>query len=340
MRWSSSTCAALVASTTWTPSLRARLMFLRHACVNDSRHSRSSSSVRSTYTISRSSSSPAGSSSSVRAFQGWRWSNSVTRWFSPPQPDSARENAAPAPPSSGPAAKGPEYSGVTESNSVPSTRSPNGRVAEDRSSSGWAMRPVGRATVIRRGSAPACSRWMAANSTLPNTLSRAGRISRQRASSSTLSASASVIRELASPLVEPPSRRQKPHRPGQDRQVEAQRAMVHVPDVELDSLLPAQRCAAVHLRPAGDPGLHLEPTALPGRVLLDLLLDRGTRADDRHLPPQDVDQIRNLVEGEAAQQPTDAGPPRVAGPQRLPHLGGSRVRPRDHRAQLVHLEPV
>src|SRR5918994_2905451 len=340
MRWNSSTSAALLASTTRTPSLRARLMFLRHACVNDSRHSRSSSSVRSTYTISRSSSSPAGSSSSVRAFQGWRWPNSVTTLFSSHQLDSAFETAARAPAFSAPAAKGPEYSGVVESNSVPSIRSPNGRVAEDRSRSGWAMRQLRESTVIRRGSAPACSRWMAANSTLPNTLSRAGRISRQRAPSSMLSASASVIRGLASPFVEPPPARQQPRRSSQDPQVETQRAMVHVPDIELDSLLPAQRCAAVHLRPAGDPGLHFEPTALPGRVLLDLLLDRGTRPDDRHLSPHDVDQVRDLVEGEPAQQRTDAGHPRVAGPQRLPHLGRSRIRPHDHRAQLVHLEPV
>src|ERR1044071_10220835 len=56
-------------------------------------------------------------------------------------------------------------------------------------------------------------------------------------------------------------------RPRQDPQVEERRPVLDVPDVELDPLRPRQRGATVHLRPAGDAGLHVEPAPLPLVVL-------------------------------------------------------------------------
>ena len=44
---------------------------------------------------------------------------------------------------------------------------------------------------------------------------------------------------------------------------------------------------------------------------VDLLLDRGARADDRHLPPQHVHEVGQLVEREAAQEGADARDARV-----------------------------
>ena len=57
----------------------------------------------------------------------------------------------------------------------------------------------------------------------------------------------------------------------EDLQVDLRRAVLDVPDVQLDPLLPGQRRAAVDLRPAGDPRLDLEPPPLARRVPLDLV---------------------------------------------------------------------
>src|ERR1700688_2762995 len=47
----------------------------------------------------------------------------------------------------------------------------------------------------------------------------------------------------------------------EDAQVEQRRAVLDVPDIELDALVPWERRTAVHLGPAGDPGLYLETTS-------------------------------------------------------------------------------
>ncbi len=52
----------------------------------------------------------------------------------------------------------------------------------------------------------------------------------------------------------------------QDAQVEQQRAVLDVPDVVLEALLPARGVAAVDLRPAGHPGPDLVAAGLPRRV--------------------------------------------------------------------------
>ena len=49
-----------------------------------------------------------------------------------------------------------------------------------------------------------------------------------------------------------------------DLEVEEKRAVVDVPDVETELLLPRKGVAAVHLRPAGDAGPDLVATRLLG----------------------------------------------------------------------------
>src|SRR5215475_13072952 len=65
----------------------------------------------------------------------------------------------------------------------------------------------------------------------------------------------------------------------EDLQVDLRRAVLHVPDVQFDPVLPRQGGSAVDLGPAGDPGLDLEPPPLPRRVALDLVAERRPRAD-------------------------------------------------------------
>src|ERR1700741_4284789 len=52
----------------------------------------------------------------------------------------------------------------------------------------------------------------------------------------------------------------------EDLQVERERAMVHVPDVQAQALLPGLRVAPVDLRPAGHAGPHLVLVRLLGGI--------------------------------------------------------------------------
>src|SRR5215471_366980 len=97
-------------------------------------------------------------------------------------------------------------------------------------------------------------------------------------------------RRLAPPLSLPAARRTlvRPAEEGERShheylQIEAGRPVLHVRDVELDPLVPWERGSPVHLRPARDAGLHLEPPALPVAVALDLVSERRTRPDDAHV---------------------------------------------------------
>ena len=47
-----------------------------------------------------------------------------------------------------------------------------------------------------------------------------------------------------------------------DADVQPERPVIHVPDIQLKTLIPSQRVAAVHLRPAGDAGRQLMPAGL------------------------------------------------------------------------------
>src|SRR5437588_6332218 len=129
---------------------------------------------------------------------------------------------------------------------------------------------------------------------------------------------------------------ERERRAREDAEVDERRAVLDVPDVELDPFRPWQRGASVHLRPAGDPGLHVEPVPLAVVVLLDLVAERRPRADHAHLAADDVPELRQLVEGQSAEQLADARDPRVAAVDG--RAGADRLRADDHRPQLEELE--
>src|SRR3990172_4178020 len=106
-------------------------------------------------------------------------------------------------------------------------------------------------------------------------------------------------------LVGPAEERER--RPQQDLRVHEPGAVLHVPDVELDPLLPGKRGAPVDLGPAGQAGLDLEALALPLRVALDLIGEGRPRPDEAHVAAQDVPDLRQLVGGQPPGAP--AGPP-------------------------------
>ena len=97
-----------------------------------------------------------------------------------------------------------------------------------------------------------------------------------------------------------------------------------------------QRCAAVDLRPAGDPGPHVEPVPLPFVVPIGLVAECRPRPDHRHVATHDVPQLWQLVEREP---PKDAAGPRDACVSFVDRITGSLLlRSDDHRAELQQLE--
>src|SRR4029079_19587986 len=77
----------------------------------------------------------------------------------------------------------------------------------------------------------------------------------------------------------------------QDLQVDPRRAVLDVPDVQLDPVRPGQGGAAVDLRPAGDPGLDLQPSALALVVALHLVAQRRAGPDHAHVAANDVPEL-------------------------------------------------
>ena len=117
----------------------------------------------------------------------------------------------------------------------------------------------------------------------------------------------------------------------------ADRPVLDVVEVVLDALLERRVAApAVDLRPAGDAGLHLVAQHVLRDPVLELLDEErplGPRADDRHVAPQHVPELRQLVEVEPAQPAADRRAARVvvARPDRAGLVLGALV----HRAELV-----
>src|SRR5687767_3934374 len=90
-----------------------------------------------------------------------------------------------------------------------------------------------------------------------------------------------------------------------DFDVERDGPVFDVVEVELDTLFERGVAApAVYLRPAGDAGLDLVAQHVLRDAVLELLDEErplGTRPDDRHVALEDVPELRQLVEVEAAQ---------------------------------------
>ncbi len=98
----------------------------------------------------------------------------------------------------------------------------------------------------------------------------------------------------------------------QDLEVEPQRPLVDVAQIEGDPVVEVvDPGAAGDLPEPGDAGFHGQPPALPALVALDLVGDRRPRPDQRHLSLEHVDELRQLVEGPAAQPAADGGDPGV-----------------------------
>src|SRR5829696_5165692 len=101
-----------------------------------------------------------------------------------------------------------------------------------------------------------------------------------------------------------------PERLQQDVEIQRQRPILDVELIQLDRLLRGHPAAAIDLPPAGDPSQHLVSWAEQFEVRSDLVGGQGARADEAHLPLEDVPELRQLIEAEA---PKDTANPCQAG---------------------------
>ena len=109
---------------------------------------------------------------------------------------------------------------------------------------------------------------------------------------------------------------QPPHeREPHDLEVETERPVLDVVEVVLDALLDRRVAApAVDLGPAGDPRLHLVPQHVLRVAVLELLDEvraLGPRPDQRHVAPQHVPELGQLVDVEAPEEAAERRAARV-----------------------------
>src|SRR5437016_6766460 len=98
-----------------------------------------------------------------------------------------------------------------------------------------------------------------------------------------------------------------------DDHVTPPRARFHVLDVVLDPLLEVttRAACAANLPEARDAGADAEARFAPGRAELVFAVGAWPRADDRHVPGEDVEKLWNLVEVVFAEDLADAREARI-----------------------------
>jgi hypothetical protein len=112
--------------------------------------------------------------------------------------------------------------------------------------------------------------------------------------------------------------------------------VLDIPDVEFDPLVPRHARAPVDLCPTCDSRLDVQPAALPGRVLLDLIRERGAGPDQAHVASYDIPELRDLVDRQPAEDAPRARDPRVSFVDGVP--GPLALGADVHRAELHQLE--
>src|SRR5688500_16417456 len=140
------------------------------------------------------------------------------------------------------------------------------------------------------------------------------------------------------------SRGQGDARAHDQTQIDDERHVAHVQKVVMDPLMEVSGVAlrAADLPHAADARAHREPGLAPGNADLVLSERRRARADEAHLADDDVEQLRQLVEADAAQPGADTRDPRIALDLELrpidlvrrQHVALLGVRADDHRAEL------
>ena len=97
----------------------------------------------------------------------------------------------------------------------------------------------------------------------------------------------------------------------EDRDVQPDRPVLEVVEVEPDQVVEAEARAARDLPEAGHAGEHEVALAVPGLELLVVAQRQRPRADEAHLAAEHVPELRDLVQREAPEDRADRGHARV-----------------------------
>src|SRR5690606_2482057 len=96
-------------------------------------------------------------------------------------------------------------------------------------------------------------------------------------------------------------------RPQHNPDIENQRLMLKVPNIHPDALIERDPAAAVYLPPARNPRLAIEPPAVPRLVEFHFVGYMRPGPAHAQIPPQDIDELRHLVQASAPQELPDPG---------------------------------
>src|SRR5688500_1749637 len=79
-------------------------------------------------------------------------------------------------------------------------------------------------------------------------------------------------------------------------EVEPEGAVLDVPEVEFEFLVPGNRVAAVDLGPAGHAGFYFVPAGLPRGVAGIVLHEQWTRADEAHFAAENIEHFGKFIQ--------------------------------------------
>src|SRR3989442_2523068 len=97
-----------------------------------------------------------------------------------------------------------------------------------------------------------------------------------------------------------------------DLQIQPERPCRRISQIEADHLVERDTASSVHLPEPGDAGLHFQQApAVPDIVGLELIRDSRTWPHQRHLAPQYVKELWELIEAGFPDEAADARQPRV-----------------------------
>src|SRR5690554_3412032 len=81
-----------------------------------------------------------------------------------------------------------------------------------------------------------------------------------------------------------------------DFEVQPERNMIDIPDIQAELFFPRNRVSPVDLRPSSNARLNLMPSRLFGRVAVQVVHQQRARTDQTHVALKHVDQLRQLIE--------------------------------------------
>src|SRR2546425_4030883 len=115
------------------------------------------------------------------------------------------------------------------------------------------------------------------------------------------------IERWADALVRTVTGKHRLRSPEKDLDIQPERPRARIFEIESHHVVEREPASPVDLPEAGDSGLHLhQAPPVPNVVGFELIGDRGTRPDQRHLPLQYIEDLRELVQTGLSQEPPNA----------------------------------